>query len=65
MTIPQMQFGFFLAFKHSVWPFRGLCLALLGFFFHFHLANLLKGIANLAGIEVEATPGFLSKYAFH
>jgi len=31
MTIPQIQFGFFMAFKQSVWRFYGLFLALFGF----------------------------------
>jgi len=38
MAIPQIKFGFFLAFKQSVWPFPGLFLALFGF-----LLKLLSG----------------------
>jgi len=34
-AIPQIKFGFFLAFKQSVWPFSGLFLALFGFLLKF------------------------------
>jgi len=40
MAIPQIKFGFFLAFKQSVWPFSGLFLALFGFLLKFSSGNL-------------------------
>jgi len=39
MAIPQIKFGFFLAFKQSVWPFSGLFLALFGFLLKFSSGN--------------------------
>jgi len=39
MAIPQIKFGFFLAFKQSVWPFSGLFLALFGFLSKFSFGN--------------------------
>jgi len=38
-TIPQIKFGFFLAFKQSVWTFSGLFLALFGFLLNFLSGN--------------------------
>jgi len=40
MSIPQIKFGFFLAFKQSVYPFSGLFLHCLAFHWNFHLATL-------------------------
>jgi len=39
MAISQLKFGFFLAFKRSIWPFSCLLLA-LAFYWNFHLATL-------------------------
>jgi len=39
MAIPQIKFGFFLAFKQSVWPFSGLFSALFGFLLKFSSGN--------------------------
>jgi len=38
MVIPQTKFGFFLAFKQSVWPLSSLFLYYLTFCWNFHLA---------------------------
>jgi len=41
MTIPQIKFGFFLAFKQSVWPFLAFC-------WNFHLATLSSNLQTCA-----------------
>ena len=35
MAIPQIKFGFFLAFKQSFWPFSGIFLSLFNFLLKF------------------------------
>ena len=39
MAIPQIKFGFFLAFKQSVWPVFGLFIVLFGFLLKFSSDN--------------------------
>jgi len=39
MAIPQIKFGFFLAFKQAVYPFSGLFLAFFGFLLKFSSGN--------------------------
>jgi len=43
MAIPQIKFGFFPAFKQSLWPFSGLFSGLLGFLLKFSCGNPASG----------------------
>jgi len=39
IAIPQIKFGFFLAFKQWAWPLSGLFLALFGFLLQLSSGN--------------------------
>ena len=49
----EQSLVFFLAFKQSVWSFSGLCLALFGFYWNFHLATLFQFVCQIWGEHEE------------
>jgi len=55
MATPQLKFGFFLAFKQSVWPFSGLFLALCGFSLKIHLATPYVHILIKSKLTISST----------
>jgi len=46
IAIPQLKFGFLLAFKQSIRPFAGLFLALFGFLLKFSSGNPVTAWSN-------------------
>jgi len=63
MAIPQIRFGFFLAFEQYVWPFSDLFLALFGYLLKFSSGNPARGRQQqLISLQVRLSASFSNCY---